>query len=391
MTTSYSKATELLQKASSEHGFLASANEIANYKRVWARDGVICGLAGLLDGNKAFIDTFKATLISLAKYQHKSGTLPSNVYFGNNAPEVSYGGLAGRVDAVSWFIIGVCNYCYITKDDAFFKKMKPHIKKGFKILNAWEFNNNHLIYVPRSGNWADEYVTEAHTFYDQLLRLWALRAYQYFSPSKKIANKISVITEKLVINYKKTATENTSNNLYHPRAYNELEEHDYWMASVTPSGYQTMYDAFANSLAILLELDTDFNTSVINYSEKLRKNLSLQLLPAFWHVITEEDIDWQLLKQNNKYEFRNFPYEFHNGGTWQMVNGFYAASISTINPTAAKEVLKYISQLNEKEGYSFYENFNSKTCEPNGVPNCTWSAAGEIIATQFLKGKKLLI
>ena len=44
---SYSKAIELLQKCSSEQGFLASAQDISNYKRVWARDGVICGLAAL--------------------------------------------------------------------------------------------------------------------------------------------------------------------------------------------------------------------------------------------------------------------------------------------------------------------------------------------------------
>jgi hypothetical protein len=41
------KAIELLQKASSSEGFLASAQDISNYKRVWARDGVICGLAAL--------------------------------------------------------------------------------------------------------------------------------------------------------------------------------------------------------------------------------------------------------------------------------------------------------------------------------------------------------
>lgn len=390
MTTTYTKSKELLKKASSEHGFLASANEIANYKRVWARDGVICGLAGLLDGDESFIQTFKATLKSLADHQHKLGNIPSNVYFGKNAPEVSFGGLAGRVDTISWFIIGVCNYSYITNDLDFFKQMKPHIKKGFNLLNAWEFNNNHLIYIPRSGNWADEYITEAHTFYDQLLRLWALRCYLVLNPSKKVKKKIKTVTQLLNANYKKTQL-TEKKDVYHPRAYKSLSKTSFWMASVTPSGYQTMYDAFANSLAVLLNLDEEFNTQVIAYSENLRKSLPLQLLPAFWKVITKGSVNWKFLEQNNKYDFRNYPYEFHNGGTWQMVNGFYAASICNKNPPAAKEVLQYISKLNELENFSFYENFNSKTGKPNGVPNCTWSAAGEIIATQFLKGKKLLI
>ena len=59
MDQSYIKATELLHKASSEKGFLASAENITNYKRVWARDGVICGLSAMLDGDETLINTFK--------------------------------------------------------------------------------------------------------------------------------------------------------------------------------------------------------------------------------------------------------------------------------------------------------------------------------------------
>lgn len=386
----YTKAIELLQKASSENGFLASVNEIANYKRIWARDGVICGLSGLLDGDEKLVKTFKQTLISLADNQHTLGNIPSNVYYGKNGVEVSFGGLAGRVDTVAWFIIGVCNYTYFTKDTDFFKQMKPHIKKGFKLLNAWEFNNNHLMYIPRSGNWADEYITEAHIFYDQLLRLWALRCYQHLNPTKKVDEKITIITQLLNANYQKSQ-EDEVKNVYHPRAYNSLSKTSFWMASVTPSGYQKMYDAFANSFAILLGLNTDFNEEVIGYSEKLRKSLPLQLLPAFWPPITPEDTEWDLLTDNCKYEFRNHPYEFHNGGTWQMVNGFYAASITEKYPEKAKEVLESLSDLNSLENYAFYENYNSKSQQPNGVPFCTWSAAGEVIATQYLKGKRFLI
>lgn len=58
---SYIKAKNLLLEASSPKGFLASANEVSNYKRIWARDGVITGLAALLDGNKKLIETFRQT------------------------------------------------------------------------------------------------------------------------------------------------------------------------------------------------------------------------------------------------------------------------------------------------------------------------------------------
>ena len=88
----YNKAIELLHRASSENGFLASAESVSNYKRIWARDGVICGLAALLDGDEKLVQNFKNTLITLANHQHELGHIPSNVYFKENEEtEVSFG------------------------------------------------------------------------------------------------------------------------------------------------------------------------------------------------------------------------------------------------------------------------------------------------------------
>ncbi|MCF6347385.1 MAG: fructofuranosidase/invertase [Flavobacteriaceae bacterium] len=387
-TTNYIKAKELLLKASTDQGFLASANDIANYKRVWARDGVICGLAALLDGDEALINTFKNTLLTLAKNQHELGNIPSNIFFNKNNTEVSFGGLAGRVDTISWFIIGVCNYTFITKDKSLLTELKPNIEKGLLLLEAWEFNRNDLIYVPRSGNWADEYITEGHILYDQLLRLWALRCFYHFYPSKKISDKINAVTNKINGNYRKSGD---NPHPYHPKAYKNLKDFDYWIASINPSGYQTMFDGFANSLALFLEIgDSSFGKRVVNYSEQLRQSLPLKLLPAFWKPIEKDNSDWKLLSNNCKYEFRNYPYEFHNGGTWQIVNAFYGIGVHNTDKTISIEVLEHIKVLNSEENFSFFENFNSKTGIPNGIKFCAWSAAGEILLTQYLEGKKLL-
>ena len=387
---SYKQAIALLKAASSENGFLASKQDITNYKRVWARDGVICGLAALLDGDKKLVNTFKCTLITLRENQHKLGNIPSNIFFDDDEVKISYGGLAGRVDTVSWFIIGCCNYAYKTGDRDFLNDSKSQIFKGLELLECWEYNNNDLVYVPKSGNWADEYITEGYILYDQLLRVWALRCVNEFFPKKDISEKITKITDKIESNYRKLET---VKNPYHPKAYNSLKKKNYWMASISPSGYQKMYDGFANSLALLLNLGgEEFQMNLISYSEKIRKDLPLNLVPAFWPPIFKEDANWYLLENNCKYEFRNYPYEFHNGGTWQVVNGFYGAALVTKNKNDdAREVLQAINVQNKVKDWGFYENFNSKTKEPNGVKYCTWSAASSIILAQYLKGNNFLI
>ena len=91
-----------------------------------------------------------------------------------------------------------------------------------------------------------------------------------------------------MINYKS----GTHNNVFHPKAYSKMPESKFWQASITPSGYQNMFDAFGNSLAIFLELgETSFRNKVIQYSEVLRKKLPLGLLPAFWDPIKKSPKD----------------------------------------------------------------------------------------------------
>ncbi len=76
----------------------------------------------MLDGDKDLVITMKATLVTLAQHQHELDNIPSNV--DAETGEVSFGGLAGRVDTLAWFVIGVCQYVHFTEDTDFFKTHK---------------------------------------------------------------------------------------------------------------------------------------------------------------------------------------------------------------------------------------------------------------------------
>lgn len=381
-TAAYSKAIDLLHEVASPKGFLASAENTSNYKRVWARDGVICGLAALASGDKHLIETFKNTLETLAENQHPLGTIPSNVLITENDSEVSYGGLAGRVDALTWFVIGVCQYAYVVKDHDFVLKHKTSIEKALHLLEAWEFNNKHLLYVPLSGNWADEYITDGYVLYDQLLRIWALSAYNHFVDDPTITQKIAHCSSQVETNF----LPNTNGAKYHERAYNEVQFQDFMPCSFSPSGYKNNFDAFANALALILNIGpNEFQNKILNHAQSLASSTAMGLLPAFWPPVFENDEHWNLLKNNCKYEFRNHPYEFHNGGSWAMVNGFYGLALcAKEEKDAAMLLLAKINEANAREDFAFYENFNTKTTEPNGVAFCAWSAAAAVLVHQTL-------
>ena len=379
---SYHKAIALLHEVSTDNGFLASAENTSNYQRVWARDGVICGLAALASADEKLIATFKSTLETLANNQHKIGTIPSNVLLSNENNEVSYGGLAGRIDAVTWFIIGICQYAKLQNQPEFVQKYQTHIEKALQLLNAWEFNNKDLVYVPLSGNWADEYITDGYVLYDQLLRIWALKSYNHFAKSEIISQKIQDITNQVETNF----LPNSKEEKYHERAYNEVNFQDYLPCSFSPSGYKTQFDAFANALVVLLDVgNEETQTKILNHTSKVAGETKLGLVPAFWPPVFPEDEHWNLLKNNCKYEFRNFPYEFHNGGSWSMVNGFVGLAFLSKNLTIeATTLLEKINAANAVADYSFYENFNTNTQAPNGVAFCAWSAAACVLLEQSL-------
>uniref|UniRef100_UPI004049D6E6 glycoside hydrolase 100 family protein n=1 Tax=Flavobacterium sp. TaxID=239 RepID=UPI004049D6E6 len=381
-TIFYDKSIELLHQVSTPNGFVASAENTSNYKRVWARDGVICGLAALASDDETLIEAFKKTLETLAENQHKIGTIPSNVLVTDEKTEVSYGGLAGRVDAVTWFIIGVCQYAFHQKDASFVAKYETQIQKALQLLDAWEFNNKHLVYVPLSGNWADEYITDGYVLYDQLLRIWALKSYHYFKKSEELSLKIENITQQVESNFSR----NSTTEKFHDRAYKNLEFKGFLPCSFSPAGYKTQFDAFANALALMLNFGTkEVQLQTMHYAFDLAKSTQLGLVPAFWPPIFETDEHWNLLKENCKYEFRNFPYEFHNGGSWAMVNGFLGLALMHHSETEkATYVLEHINQANAKMDFAFYENFNTQTAAPNGVPFCAWSAAAAVLLHQAM-------
>jgi hypothetical protein len=380
------KALEILRKSSHQKGFLASALAKDNYKRVWARDGVITGLAALSSREEDLIETFRQTLITLGEQLSPQGHIPSNVDL--DSGEVSYGGLAGRADTGSWWIIGLCLYSKITGDKSLLEQYEKEIGQIHGLYQAWEYNNKDLIYVPLAGDWADEYILSGYVLYDQVLRYAALKlsAEMYNKAEwKEKADKI-----KHAIHHNFILSETWKDTGMHPNAKKRIINTNYkpyLTAAFNPAGYQDYFDAFGNSLAILFKIHPNPESCI----QWVSKNMG-NLIPAFHPAISEADPDFSLLRQNYRFEFRNIPHEFHNGGVWPMVNGFWGlANFITLSKNEAEIILNELIFLNSKDDWGFNECFHGQTLQSCGVHACTWSAAGQLLLSNSLsKGFYLL-
>lgn len=392
LSAGYSQSVDLLKESSTADGFVASKNSISNYSRIWTRDASITGLAALLSADKDLIDTFRRSICILFDHQHPTGFMPSNVQPASG--QASYGGTVGRTDNVCWAPIGLLSYCLFCEDMRLAEKYYPAVQKCFSLLEAWEYNGKGLVYTPQSGDWADEYIQHGYILYDQLLRIWALELAAEVYKHQPYREKALMIREMIRTNFWKN---DSAEELYAPNMNHQLKNlsADFWFMGFNPSRIYPQFDLQANSLALLLDMGTaaqqqkvlDFLSTFIGK----QKNM----LPSFFPSLVEGDVLYEDLKNNYAYEFRNYAHEFHNGGLWPVWNGFLAAALMQKGRAGdARMLTDFIAEANFKDSndgaWGFYENLHGQTLAPIGVQHCTWSAAGQIIATHYLQGKQLI-
>ena len=401
----YQRAIALLSDCSTDDGFLASPTAHDNYRRVWARDGVIIGLAALMDGDPGLVRTFRHTLLTLAHHQGPHGEIPSNVDPG--AGRVSFGGTAGRVDGDLWFVIGCGQYWRATKDDDFLNLVLPVIERVRFLLGAWEFNARGLLYVPQTGDWADEYLHHGYVLYDQLLYLQSLREISdmhlavHGSTDHRLQERCSRLQHLIRANYWFAGKDPSPGDIYHEVLYKKgkegapAREVRHWMSFFAPQGYGYRFDALANVLASLTGVSDEAQLSAVDdYAFDITPE-EMALLPAFHPVVEPVDEEWSDLRMSFSYTFKNQPHEYHNGGLWPMVTAFYVADLAKRGRLdAARRYVQGIDAANalhmDGEKWSFPEYVHGAQFTAGGTRHQGWSAAAAVIGHQAVGGTPLL-
>jgi hypothetical protein len=394
----YRQSLNMLEKAATENGILASILERDNYKRVWARDGIISGLAGLLSGSERIINSLKITLDILASNQAPKGQIPSNIKLNDKGEieNVSYGGPVGRVDTVPLFVIGVTEVAELANDIDFASNKLFHLDKCLSLLESWDFNNRGLTYVPQSGDWADEQVFHGYILYDQLLKLWALRNYAVVFENKTTMEKAEKLKEIIEVNFFPTVEKKDSSLIYNKKISEKLLNRKERIApyAITPSSYYGQFDFLGHSLAILLDIPSkEMIPGIVDYGESKREKSAIHLAPNIFPPINESDVEWYSLQNNYSIKFRNYPFEYQNGGCWPIINGWWG--ISLINSGFTNEGKNVLGELNKfnnfDEDWSFYEFGNYQTGMPGGTKYFSWSAAGALFIYSYLNAKRLFM
>jgi hypothetical protein len=384
----YYSALKLLRQLTTSKGILASSLESDNYKRIWARDSIISGIAGILSEDTIVIEGLKTSLLTLAKYQNIAGAIPSNVFEKDETADVSYGSLVGRVDTNTWFIIGASLYYINTKDTNTWKILKPIIQKCRSYLKSIEFNDKGWIYTPLSGNWADEYPIHGYTLYDNSLRLWGETL--WLKINKEDTSKIDDIKFKTKINFW-PIKDYDGNNIYQKSSYKKASSKtiSHFCSFILPGVYDTRFDAAGNAIALLnFKLSALQKTTLSKFIKTLNTVITKRLIPAFWPVIQKGDSDWQHIEGNYSFDFKNKPFHFHNGGIWPVWMGLFCLGLAHNNMN--EEVAKIVSEFEkimQQPDWNFQEYITSDDFQLKGKTQMGFTASGIVFMYHALKDK----
>lgn len=353
---------------------------------------MVAGIAGLLVEDEEIMNGFEQSIRTLAEYQHPYGMIPSNVLPDESAPETSYGGLAGRVDATTWFVAGSCIYLSHSRNQKLKRSLQPHLLQALEILGRWEFNGKGLLYTPLSGNWADEYPVEGHTLYDNCLRLWGLEQYAKLYEDDGRAKQAQIIRERIAINFWPRPETGRHPAVYHRRSFKEAAQKNrsHFACAIDPKGYNDHFDAAGHGLAMLLGIaDEDQLKKIKNYANNVFDDIGADLLPAFWPVIKESDPEWHAIRQNYSFDFKNKPHHFHNGGIWPVWMGLFGLGMSCEQESnVAGRILQAWMNVENTEAISFAEYIASDSLQPGGKQRLSYSASGLIFLLSAIEPNK---
>lgn len=362
------KSRTLLRDACTPLGIRASLLDLDNYQSIFTRDAVMAGIAGLLLQDEVVINGFIHTLENLKKIQGQQGQIASNFKIEQGQiGHISYGTLSPKLDSCTWYLVGVG----LLAKEGFIDKeaYSDSVRKAVHLLEGIEYNGKGLMYVPKGGNWADEYVYEGYILYDQLLRAWALGLLSEVYDHKDWKAKAKQISDKIQSEY---GGEGSSH--FHAATY--------------PGGVFERFDLAAHALAgVVLKEGAAYEQS-LDWIARTFLNGG-ELPPAFYPVITEEDEEWAALSRYHLYRFKNKPHHFHNGGIWWIWLGWLGVALSLWNRDDELQALTgqafgFLDKVSDR--FDFHEYLSGDKKELCGTPSLCFSATGIIFLSLAREG-----
>jgi glycogen debranching enzyme len=329
------------------------------YPEPYTRDLMIASLGMLSTGDPQFEDAIRRVLEALAKNQTSRGHIPSLAH----DPEDR-----GASDTTPLFLIGLAVYRLSTGKTRF---LEDAARKALTWMEYQSPADRVIIAQQPTSDWRDEQWVPGYPLFINALLYIVLHMYGEHDRASELKKQLSNLTV-------------TSGFLHaHVHEGLRLEKKPYYALWSRKVDSSERFDLLGNSLAILGGIASRSRAkSIIAWVEtecrelRARGDLALNLPPNLFPYIQTDDPDWR-----PRYAKFNNPGEYHNGGIWPFVCGFYvAAMVAAGYTTLARRKLVELAKLvrpaaNRGLAFGFNEWIKAQDGATRGQDWQTWSAA----------------
>jgi len=345
------------------------------YPEPYTRDLMISLLGIAVSENKDLIKSIKRVLETLAKNQTEHGHIPSLVHDKDDV---------GASDTTPLFLLAIGIYRKLTGKQNFLQKAA---QKSLTWMAYQSPGDRYVVAQQPTSDWRDEQWVMGYGLYVNAIVYSYLRLFEQHEKADQLLKEMKHFT--------------ITGGVIHRHVHEGLVvPHKPYYALWSYKVYSSeRFDLLGNSLAILSGIAPPSRAEeMIAWIEEeclsMRKKgeLALDLSPNFFPFIKPKDPDW-----HPRYRKFNMPGNYHNGGIWPFISGFYVAalvaakkySLAEEKLLALTEVVKRSNtRLNKNLKFGFNEWLKAQNGRPMGQNWQTWSAALYLYATKCVEERR---
>jgi len=342
------------------------------YPEPYTRDLMISSLGFLATGNEKLADALERTLVALANNQSPHGHISSLANDSANR---------GSSDSTPLFLFGLAIFRISSNQPEF---LAEEANKALEWMKYQSPDDRVMVSQLPTSDWRDEQYVMGYGLYVNMIVYAYLRLYGEQDSAEQLRGLMSRLEvhgeEK--INYEQEAFVEPSAPYYALYAYKIMSS--------------DRFDLLGNSLAILTGIASpDRAAKMLAWVEaecgamRERGELSVNLPPCLFPFIQPHHADWL-----PRYERYNRPGDYHNGGVWPFICGFYvAACVAAGQMDLAERKLLALAELvkpwhEDAAEWGFNEWIHAQTGKPSGRDWQTWSAAMYLYAAECVQQKR---
>jgi len=329
------------------------------YPEPYTRDLMISSLGILTTRNEKLIQSLRRALEAVAKNQSRLGHIPSLVHDSTDR---------GSSDCTPLFLMAVAFFRQVTGNHDF---LEEAVKKAMLWMEYQSPSDRVIVDQLPTSDWRDEQWVLGYGLFVNTIVYIYLRLFGQHDRAAMLREMMGRFTVK---------GDKQNRHVHEGLVLRYKPYYALWSYKVYRS---ERFDLLGNSLAILSGIASPSRTKeliswVETETEALRASgdLAVDLPPNFFPYIKPEDPDWR-----PRYDKYNRPGEYHNGGVWPFVCGFYVAALVAAGRQQLAEkrlvVLTDVVRLTRDADveFGFNEWLRAQDGTPQGEDWQSWSAA----------------